>query len=258
MAIGPFIADLREALGLSQGDLATLLCDLSERATLTREDVSRWERAKRTPGPFWLPYLATALEVPLPLLEAERVKRRTFITAASLAPFAQTPMGKTAHGVMTSIASGDTGPLTLVQTSHHTDLLISALVTQDQASMYRLARWMEDGDTDVLRVNAAGILAKTPATDLADRVSLCLARDVAVGRRYLTAVQARIGDDIRALTAEVTNPRDIGARWCAAQVLGRVGTPAARDALTSALRNEPVRENIRAIALTLNGDTPWK
>jgi hypothetical protein len=49
---------------------------------------------------YLLSFLAEALEVPLPLLEADRVKRRTFITAASLDPSAHTPMGQTPEGLM--------------------------------------------------------------------------------------------------------------------------------------------------------------
>src|SRR5262249_4902591 len=64
------------------------LCELG-RATITREYVSRWECGKRTPGPYWLRHLATALDVPLQVLEDCRVQRRNFITtvaATTIAP----------------------------------------------------------------------------------------------------------------------------------------------------------------------------
>ena len=53
VSIGPLIKDLREVAGLSQSELADVLCDLSSRPTVTRETVSRWEIGKRKPA-FWL------------------------------------------------------------------------------------------------------------------------------------------------------------------------------------------------------------
>lgn len=86
--IGTLIRDLRVALGYSQAQLADVLSELG-RSTMTRDYVSRWETGRRTPRPFWLRHLATALEVPLQLLEDCRVRRRDFITsvaATTIAP----------------------------------------------------------------------------------------------------------------------------------------------------------------------------
>ncbi|RCG29479.1 XRE family transcriptional regulator [Sphaerisporangium album] len=86
---GEVIRELRLHQGWSQSTLATKLCEEAQRATVTREDVSRWELGKRTPGPFWLRHLATVLEVPLTALESDPVKRRTFLTnvaATAIAP----------------------------------------------------------------------------------------------------------------------------------------------------------------------------
>jgi transcriptional regulator with XRE-family HTH domain len=67
LPLGYLIRDLRLALGYSQGRLADRLCELSG-ATITRECVSRWECGKRTPSQYWLPHLATALQIPLQTL----------------------------------------------------------------------------------------------------------------------------------------------------------------------------------------------
>ncbi|WP_018655793.1 helix-turn-helix domain-containing protein [Actinomadura flavalba] len=83
MALGPLIRDLRTSLGYSQSRLADVLCESSSRATVTREDVSRRESGKRTPGPFWLRHLASALEVPLEVLEGAKLQRRQFLTNAA-------------------------------------------------------------------------------------------------------------------------------------------------------------------------------
>ncbi|MFD4787746.1 helix-turn-helix domain-containing protein [Streptomyces sp. NPDC058459] len=64
---GAHLAGLRKNAGLSQTQLATRLCIASGTATLTRNEVSRWERGGRIPD-AWLPSLATALEEPLAAL----------------------------------------------------------------------------------------------------------------------------------------------------------------------------------------------
>ncbi|MYQ48131.1 helix-turn-helix domain-containing protein [Streptomyces sp. SID4985] len=61
---GAHLADLRKRAGLSQTKLATRLCLASGTTTLTRNEVSRWERGERIPD-AWLPSLAEVLEEPL-------------------------------------------------------------------------------------------------------------------------------------------------------------------------------------------------
>lgn len=61
--IGDAIARYRRARGLSQAELAERLARVSGRPTVTRHDISRWERGVRTPRPFWLRHLAVALGV---------------------------------------------------------------------------------------------------------------------------------------------------------------------------------------------------
>lgn len=87
MAIGYLIRDLRKARGWSQGRLADAVNEAFA-TNLDREYVSRWERCKVKPGPFYLRCLSAVLDVPLAVLEDE-VKRRTFLNdlaATSIAP----------------------------------------------------------------------------------------------------------------------------------------------------------------------------
>ncbi|MFE4594139.1 helix-turn-helix domain-containing protein [Streptomyces laurentii] len=87
MAIGVLIRDLRKARGWSQGRLASEI-NAAFGTNLDREYVSRWERSKVAPGPFYLRCLSAVLDVPLAALEGE-VKRRTFLTdtaGAAIAP----------------------------------------------------------------------------------------------------------------------------------------------------------------------------
>jgi transcriptional regulator with XRE-family HTH domain len=50
---------------MSQTDLADDLNRAAGQATLTRHEVSRWERGQVSPGRHWLPHLAEVLEIPL-------------------------------------------------------------------------------------------------------------------------------------------------------------------------------------------------
>ena len=88
-ALGDLIRDLRCIHGWSQGRLADKLCETAKHSTVSREEVSKWERGVRPVGPFWLRHLATVLEVPLQVLEDAKVKRRRFLTnvaATAIAP----------------------------------------------------------------------------------------------------------------------------------------------------------------------------
>ena len=66
---GAYLARLRGRTHKSQRQLAQLLCELSGVPTLTRNEVSRWERGGRIPD-SWLPFLAQALGVPLREMES--------------------------------------------------------------------------------------------------------------------------------------------------------------------------------------------
>ncbi|MGQ0840774.1 helix-turn-helix domain-containing protein [Actinokineospora sp.] len=106
-ALGVLVRDLRSAMGWSQARLAEELCDVSGHSTATREDVSRWERGKRTPGPYWLAHLATVLEVPRQVLEGAKVDRRGFISsmaATAIAPVIVSDL--IAHGFDAAIRAG--------------------------------------------------------------------------------------------------------------------------------------------------------
>jgi transcriptional regulator with XRE-family HTH domain len=239
MAIGGLIRDLREANNWSQTDLANTLCLVSGHPTIGREEVHRWEAGKVIPGKFWLGHMAKAFNVPLAVLVSEakltRMNRREFLSLSALAAAHR----KLATELTASIASSDAGPLATVQTTHGTDLVIAALT--DRSSARKLRGWMQDGESPILRVNAAGILAKIPDQDTAEQVAAVLEADAETRQLYTTAVIARIGalpwDIANRLAAghipaqrqahflaarfsrEVLNPRDAGARWCSAVML---------------------------------------
>lgn len=253
LSTGALFRELRIAAGWSQDRLAEQLRAASGHPTVTREDISRWENGRRRPGHFWLCHLACVFQVPLADLEREIVRRREMLKlAGTLAVGAIAPHDRaTGTDLYSSIAAGDSGPLAVVQTTHQTDLMLAGLAARERVTMLRLARWMNDDASPVLRVNAAGILAKTRDLDFASTVALQLRHDPGGRDLYLTAVQARAGSR---LIAELRNPRDAGARWCAAWLLGHDGGPQARQALVSALYAEPVLENVRTIGMILNGD----
>ncbi|WP_431980599.1 helix-turn-helix domain-containing protein [Streptomyces qinglanensis] len=72
---GACLASLRTCAGLSQRSLAFRLCAVAGITTLTRNEVSRWERGGCIPDP-WLPSLAQVLGVPLDDLEREAAHAR--------------------------------------------------------------------------------------------------------------------------------------------------------------------------------------
>jgi transcriptional regulator with XRE-family HTH domain len=67
--IGALLVRVRLASGRSQLRVAELLCAASGEPTLTRHEVSRWEREERIPSQRWLRWLAVVLDVPLDDLE---------------------------------------------------------------------------------------------------------------------------------------------------------------------------------------------
>ncbi|WP_332839032.1 helix-turn-helix domain-containing protein [Nocardia bovistercoris] len=80
--------ELRVARGWSQSRLASELTKVSG-SNMTREYISRhWESGRTEPSPYWLRHLATVLDYPPELLEAD-VNRRGFLShlaATSIAP----------------------------------------------------------------------------------------------------------------------------------------------------------------------------
>ncbi|MDM4720009.1 helix-turn-helix transcriptional regulator [Micromonospora sp. WMMA1363] len=74
--LGPLLARLRRAQGWSQTRLATALCAASGVPTLSRHEVSRWERQRRVPGGFWLGWLAVVLSVPVEVLVRAAARTR--------------------------------------------------------------------------------------------------------------------------------------------------------------------------------------
>ena len=227
---------------------------------ITREYVSRWEHGRKTPGPFWIGHLAAVLQVPRWALEGHVKRREMLRLTGAAAAVAALGGGKflppDSEDLFSSIAAGDARPLAQIQTSHVTDLTLGRLAAADRPVLWRLARWADDGDSDILRVNAAGVLAKTGSLDFAGVPAAVMIRDRDVRARYLHALVARVGQDTDKVAGEALNPRDSGARWCAGWLLARDGSPASRKALATALRNEPVTENVRTFGLLLNGENP--
>ncbi|GHJ44990.1 hypothetical protein Cs7R123_23320 [Catellatospora sp. TT07R-123] len=60
-SLGRLIAQQRRLRGYSQARLAELLCAAAGSPTVTRHEVSRWERGERLPGVQWLGWLAHVL-----------------------------------------------------------------------------------------------------------------------------------------------------------------------------------------------------
>ncbi|WFF00603.1 helix-turn-helix domain-containing protein [Micromonospora sp. WMMD964] len=103
--LGPLLVSCRLARGWSQQRAAAELCAAAGVPTLSRHEVSRWERQRRVPGGFWLGWLAVVLDVPLVVLaEAAAVTRRAVPTRATRA----TGPGRAPRAG--AAAAGRTGP----------------------------------------------------------------------------------------------------------------------------------------------------
>lgn len=142
--------------------------------------------------------------------------------------------GTLATELAASNAGSDPVPVARVRTTHGADIVTASMA--DKASTVHLRRWMLDGDLTILRVNAAGILAKLPGQGQADQVARVLAHDEEVRPPYMTAVTPRVcavdwttagrivsqpasyshrADFLATRFArEALNPRGSGARWC--------------------------------------------
>ncbi|MEH0928173.1 helix-turn-helix domain-containing protein [Micromonospora sp. CPCC 205558] len=101
--LGPLLTRCRLARGWSQQRAAAELCAAAGVPTLSRHEVSRWERQRRVPGGFWLGWLAVVLDVPLvTLAEAAAATRRAGPTRATgpgrAAPHGVRPAGRTGPG----------------------------------------------------------------------------------------------------------------------------------------------------------------
>ena len=75
-SFGRLVAARRRQLGLSQQDLADRLCEASGRPTLTRHEVSRYERGVRVPRGWPLEAMATCLDLPLASLRHAIAERQ--------------------------------------------------------------------------------------------------------------------------------------------------------------------------------------
>jgi len=93
-SFGPVLAQLRLRRGWSQLRLAEQLCAASGTPTVSRHEVSRWEREERVPGGFWLGWLAAVLDTPLADLATAADRARLRHRLADRAPSAPPPAGR--------------------------------------------------------------------------------------------------------------------------------------------------------------------
>ena len=171
----------------------------------------------------------------------------------------------------------------LVQTSHATDRILGRFITSERQYEDTLQRWMTDSPDPIIRVNSAGVLAKTQESDVSEAALGQLGKDIEIRQRYTTAVASRVlGMDwvsaeqraqlvgsislwrdlpsvtalktIRALTRELSSSADAGARWCSAVLLSsfRDDYPGEiRDIFHEVLPTESSREVLRVISRSL-------
>lgn len=97
--IGTLVRRARRERGLSQYDLAETLVAISHNDGLSRDEVARWERGKRVPGPYWRGWLSSALDLSADELRvAARAARAIRLTAHRPISTQITRAGKEFHG----------------------------------------------------------------------------------------------------------------------------------------------------------------
>lgn len=261
--LGLTLRRAREEAGLS-------LSGMAKRAGYSRSYLGNVETGERQVTPAVIQAYERAL--------GDSVNRRQLLIAGSLAAL---PAGSTpdvAVSIAHEIGKGRSDLLAGAQTSHATDRAIASLVARNTPSMAALAKWSRAG-TPVLRVNAAGILAKIGSPFVDTEAIAVLRADGDVRERYLTAVLSRVltlswdvaaslaasrsgltdAGQLSTVVEELGNPYDSGARWCSTVMLYRTRAedPATvSSALIGALKTEPARENLRAIGSALAGIDP--
>ncbi|MEJ3743693.1 helix-turn-helix domain-containing protein [Actinomycetes bacterium KLBMP 9797] len=75
-SLGALLAGLRLRRGWSQLRVAEQLCAAAGVPTVSRHEISRWERGERVPGDFWLGWLAEVLDAPRAELAAAATAAR--------------------------------------------------------------------------------------------------------------------------------------------------------------------------------------
>lgn len=158
MGIGQHLKRAREAAHLSLADVAAV-------GHFTRGHLNNIEAGRRVASAAVIAAYEKALNMH---------RRHLFqFAAATIGSLVVTgDEAGAARDLYTTIACGDDGPLTGVQTSHAVDHVIQRLAVRETKSIAQLLTWLTDGSNPILRVNAAGILAKTGSPDLADDVAL--------------------------------------------------------------------------------------
>lgn len=260
--LGRTLREAREEAGLS-------LAGMAKRTGYSRGYIGNVETGVRAVTPDVVRQYESVL--------GEDLKRRQLLLG-TISALAASAAPDTAASIANDINGGRTGMLTGVQTTHATDRAVASLVARNSPSVASLAKWSRSGKA-LLRVNAAGILAKVGSPTIDNEAVAALQADAQVRELYLTAVLHRVlgldwdtsanlaassdpfgPDQLQLLRAELSNPDDSGARYCSVLLLSRNqrSEPMVTEALLSALRLEASRENLRAIGAALAGVNPLK
>ncbi|GIE89410.1 helix-turn-helix domain-containing protein [Actinoplanes regularis] len=260
--LGRTLREAREQAGLS-------LAGMAKRTGYSRGYIGNVETGVRAVTPDVIRKYESVL--------GEDLKRRQLLLG-TISALAAGAAPDTAASIANDINGGRTGMLTGVQTTHATDRAVASLVARNSPSIASLTKWSRSGKA-LLRVNAAGILAKVGSPTIDNEAVSVLQADGESRELYLTAVLHRVlgldwdasanlaassaplsPDQLQVLKAELSNPNDSGARFCSVLLLSRNqrAEPHITDALLSALRSESSRENLRAIGAALAGVNPLK
>jgi transcriptional regulator with XRE-family HTH domain len=85
-ALGPLLLHARRTHGKSQRYVAQQLCAVAGVDTVSRHEISRWEREERIPSHYWLVWLSVVLGVDEDQLHRATARTRSRRESARLAP----------------------------------------------------------------------------------------------------------------------------------------------------------------------------
>ncbi|WP_433208915.1 helix-turn-helix transcriptional regulator [Dactylosporangium sp. CS-047395] len=207
---GALLTRLRLARGRSQLRLAEALCAAAGVPTITRHEVSRWERGERVPSPSWLAWIAVVLEAPLEELERAATCSRRGRHPARPAPPEEGER-----------RAGAPGAGTAERTARRREAAAGAVIGPQRVAELRRMDDLVSG-TEVVRVVRDAYAAAV--RQVADRPPVPI-------RAAPASVRARLG-----LVAELAQLAVWAGVDAGAAVGGRAVTGLVRDGVRAALR----------------------
>lgn len=258
MTLGPLLAHLRVRRGWSQLRLAEHLCAASSVPTVSRHEVSRWERQERVPGDFWLSWLAAVLEVPLDELvaAARRSTPRRRVAPAGLVGLARVWAAGVDPGWAAIAGGRPAGVVDEAALRRHDDVLggVDLLAAVRSVGPSQLLGWVLADAGDTAGAMAAYREALAGAAVAGDRA---LAGHVLGSASHLLAASGDARVAVALARAAVQGTRPIASSGLRALLLHRLTVAAAAAGHRAAGHEALLAARRAGDAADPGRDPPW-